>query len=591
MELSTSDEILSDGPPESLTDSVRGTSSDGPLIMNAIRDAESGEMVATDVISASRVVARFRNVAERSGYVSIGFDVMVPCGLSDSRWQLRINPYMTLNDGKIPLESVYITGDRYRASQMRGYERYRRFLASIVTDTTEFVKVHQLEIFLMRHFPDTYAMKTDSSFVSDPMAESLFGVTQREALEHYRKSLKEKLNEGRAARRATMFRKYVKDPIKEDGVRLDTVIRSMEGDFIYRYTHTFKARPGLKKAVISLDGGLYEDGKPVVEMTFPEDITFYISSLSSLVDEIQKYRFVVLERRAYDMTKALIDFSQGSSKVDTMLGDNLSELARIRRCIGDISARKEYVLDSLVIMASCSPEGSFELNRRLSIERSEAVREYICSYVPESWRDSLRVSSMPENWEQLRRLVRNDTILGTDEKQRILSLAEAADQDPDRTERAMSRMPHYRYLREKIYPKLRSVSFEFHMSRVGMEKDTVHTTEPDTVYMSGLMALKELDYKKAVLLLRPYADYNSALAFMSAGYNHSALDVLNGLDDSQPKVCYLKSMVLARLGMLDEALKYFCLSVAHDPSMRHRANLDPEMYLVLEKYATLNINQ
>ena len=44
-------------------DSIRGSLSDEPIIMNAIRDTESGEMVATDVINASQVVARFRNVS------------------------------------------------------------------------------------------------------------------------------------------------------------------------------------------------------------------------------------------------------------------------------------------------------------------------------------------------------------------------------------------------------------------------------------------------------------------------------------------------------------------------------------------------
>lgn len=53
-------------------DSIRGSLSEGPIIMNAIRDSETGEMVASDVIVASKVTARFRNVAERAGYVTIG---------------------------------------------------------------------------------------------------------------------------------------------------------------------------------------------------------------------------------------------------------------------------------------------------------------------------------------------------------------------------------------------------------------------------------------------------------------------------------------------------------------------------------------
>ena len=74
---------------EMLVDSVAGKLPDGPVLMNAIRDSETGEMVATDVISASKVTARFRNVPERAGYVSIGFDVNVPSALSRSAWKLE----------------------------------------------------------------------------------------------------------------------------------------------------------------------------------------------------------------------------------------------------------------------------------------------------------------------------------------------------------------------------------------------------------------------------------------------------------------------------------------------------------------------
>ena len=123
-----------------------------------------------------------------------------------------------------------------------------------------------------------------------------------------------------------------------------------------------------------------------------------------------------------------------------------------------------------------------------------------------------------------------------------------------------------------------------------MVKDTVHTTELDSLYMEGIQALKDLDYRKAVSILRPYDDYNAALAFMSADYNHSALDVLNRLDDTDPKVCYLKAMVLSRLGQDGEAMKYFDLSLAYDPYLEHRANLDPEMYkLVKQRQKTFNI--
>ena len=568
-------------------DSIRGSLTDEPIIMNAIRDNETGEMVATDVIDASRVVARFRNVAERAGYVSISFDVIVPEEMSDSDWQLKLRPLMRIQEDTLRLDPIYITGAGYRAGQLRGYQRYRNFLASIISDTTDFIRIGQLEIFLERFFPETYAMRTDSSFVSDPDAETLFGATQADALRHYTRRLMWIRNERRKARADRMYGRYVKDPIVVEGIRLDTVITSSDGDFVYRYMHTFRSRPNLKKVMVTLSGDMYERGECIHHLPFPEELTYYISSLSTMADLTPKYRMIILQRTVYDNTKALIDFALGSSEVDTTLSDNASELRRIRRCIEDVVARDEYALDSLVIMASCSPEGSYAHNRRLSAARSEAIRKYIGDYVPEEWRDScLKTSLMPENWEQLRRLVANDTLMGDAAVKRILAVTDGM-KDPDVAERKLSRMAEYRYLRERIYPKLRSVSFDFHLHRVGMQKDTVHTTELDTVYMAGLDALKELDYKKAVALLRPYGDYNSALAFMSADYNHSALDVLSRLDDRDPKVCYLKAMVLSRLEMPDEAMKYFELSIAYDPYMEYRANLDPEMFSLVKKRQTL----
>ena len=85
-----------DSQVQVVVDSIRGSLSDTPLIMKAIKDSETGEMVATDVINASKVVARFRNVSERAGYVTVSFDVSVPSGMASSAWQLKIFPYMMI---------------------------------------------------------------------------------------------------------------------------------------------------------------------------------------------------------------------------------------------------------------------------------------------------------------------------------------------------------------------------------------------------------------------------------------------------------------------------------------------------------------
>ena len=133
------------------------------LIMKAVKDEETGDMVASDVLDAAMVTARFRNIAERKGKVDLAFQVIVPASMRDSRWQLRFYPDMYVLEDSIRLEPVVITGDDYRKAQLKGYEQYEKFLSRIIDDSTAFVNVRQLEIFLKRNIPEIYAFKEDST--------------------------------------------------------------------------------------------------------------------------------------------------------------------------------------------------------------------------------------------------------------------------------------------------------------------------------------------------------------------------------------------------------------------------------------------
>lgn len=573
---------------QSVTIDSTGSSAEGePIIMNAVRDGETGEMVVTDVIKASMVTASFRNVAERDGYVSIGFDVRVPAEMTLSKWKLKITPRMTVLEDTLELDAVYITGEAYRNAQLRGYQRYNKFIASILTDSSDFVRVGQLEIFLKRNFPDIYAARTDSSFVSDFDAESIFGVTRQEAVRHYTNRWKLLGNERKKAKIGDMYKKYIKDPIVNEGIRLDTVLAATDREFVYRYVHTFRSRPELKRVDVLLDASLYETGECIAVLPVPEKLTYYISSLAGLVDMTERYKMTVMERKAYDNTYAYVDFAQGSAVVDTTLGENALELRRLVNCVDDVVGREEFLLDSLIITASCSPEGSYAYNSILSKSRSEAIKDYMSEFVPKAWDGKIRTAVLAENWLRLERMVSGDERLSELERKEFADIMNSCGElhpgNMDIVEKRLSRHPQYKYLREKIYPKLRTVRFEFYLQRKDMVRDTVMTSELDTLYMSGVRALKDLDYKKAVTVLRPYDDYNAALSCIAAGYNHSALDILERLDGSDARVCYLKAMVYCRLNSREKAMEYFIKSVEYDPSLKYRANLDPEMYELVKR--------
>ena len=560
--------------PEAVQSSVSEHVEGEPIIMNAELDEDTGEMVAVDVINESKVVARFNNVSERLGQVSISFDIVVPASLLASDLQLSFSPVMHIGSENRHLEMLYLTGAGYRGKQLRGYQRYREFIASIVTDTTDLIMMNQLELFLQRYYPETFAMKRDSSIIPEPSAVNLFGVTQQQALAHYSMTLKRRVNDWKLKNRDRMYRKYVKDPLSVENVRLDTIIDAGNGDLVYRYVQSFRTIPGLKKVTVGMTGSVRRFGEKICDFPAPDSLTYYISSLSTLADRSVKYRTVVLERVVRDKTLASIVFRAGRSEVDTTLGSNAAEMERIRRCVQSVMEDGDMVLDSLVISAGCSPEGSIAVNDRLSAARSAAVRDCL-SEISDNIADSLfRTALLSENWRALDLMVASDTLLSSTDRQIYADASK--EKNPDRRELLLRKMKGYGYMKTELYPKLRTVSFDFFLHRKGMVKDTVHTTEIDTAYMRGVEALKQLDYAKAVEILRPYRDYNAALSYASGGYDHSAWAILEELPESA-NVCYLKALVLTRLDRIPEAVQYYRRALEMEPSLRFRANLDPEM--------------
>ena len=573
------------------------------LIMKAVKD-EDGEMVAHDVIDAAVVTARFRNVAERNGRVDIEFQVTVPQSMQDSRWQLRFRPQMYILEDTLDLDPVIITGAEYRKAQLRGYQQYERFLSTIVTDPDEFVNWWLLELFIERNIPDLYAFKTDSTYVSDEQFASVYGVTEKEAIEHYTDDLARKANSKRISRREKMYRKYVKVPIVSEGLRLDTVIQNGSGDFVYHYVQPIRTRPKLRKVDVVLSGDIYEEDRKIYDIPKSDPLTFYISSLSAFVDNREKYLTKVIERRVEENTACYIEFASGSFEVDEMMGNNPSEIARIKDNLRTLMGSDAFVIDSIIVTSSASPEGTISFNDRLSRRRSEGISGYFSAWMNHH-QDSLERErgfsvdeqgnvivekrreipmlgrSSGENWRMLDRLVERDTTLTPEQKESYCNLS--THQDLDAREKAMQSRDYYRHLREKLYPRLRTVRFDFHLHRKGMVKDTVHTTVLDTAYMNGVQAIRDRDYERALTALRPYNDYNTAIAYLCMDYNASAMQILEGLDRTA-QVNYMLAVLYSRRGDEQKAVECYVRSCSQDSSYIHRGNLDPEIAVLIRRY-------
>ncbi len=599
--------------------SVEGENGERILIMKAIKDDETGEMVATDVLDAAVVTARFRNVAERHGTVDLRFEVIVPSEMIDSRWQLRFYPDMFVLEDSVRLESVLITGADYRKAQMRGYELYDRYLASIITDTTAFIDRRNLEIWISRNMVDLYRYKNDTSWVDVDEFRSFFGPTEADAIRHYTWWSRRHRHETLWHLRGRKFQQLVKAPIVTEGVRLDTVLRDSDGNFVYQYTQSLKTRPRLRKVDIVLSGDIYEEDRRLYTMPRTEPLTFYISSLSTLVDGTERYLTRVIERRAEAHTACYVDFAKGSSEIDLSLGHNREEMGRIKGNILELLGSDTFEMDSIVIVASASPEGGRKQNEALSARRAASVADYYEDYI-RHYRDSVqrvldreaagsfaitvdesgreratrvkarkadlpsirfRSRSSGENWPYLKVLVDEDQTL-TDADRRAFARAMEVS-DLDERERILQGEPFYLHMREDLYPRLRTVRFDFHLHRRGMLKDTVHTTELDTAYMRGVQLIRDREYEKALGILKDYRDYNTAVAYLSMDYNASAKAILDGLPRS-PQTDYMMAILSARAGDDQKAVQYYMDACRADRSLVFRGNLDPEIYVLIQRY-------
>ena len=186
-----------------------------------------------------------------------------------------------------------------------------------------------------------------------------------------------------------------------------------------------------------------------------------------------------------------------------------------------------------------------------------------------------------ENWQMLTVLVDEDSTLTKDQKWNFVQHLETS--DVDAREVALQKESYYRYMRENLYPRLRTVKFDFFLHRKGMIVEEMETTELDTTYMKGVQAIRDRDYELAISILRPYQDFNTAVAFVAMDYNASAMAILQNLERT-PQVNYMLALLYARNGDDEKAVQCYLNACKQDHSFVFRGNLDPEIYVLIQRY-------
>lgn len=132
-----------------------------------------------------------------------------------------------------------------------------------------------------------------------------------------------------------------------------------------------------------------------------------------------------------------------------------------------------------------------------------------------------------------------------------------------------------------IYPVAMSDSLVFVVSTLrSFIKDTLSGGRE---YKSGVELLKRGQYHESLEILRPFADWNTAVNYLVLGYDRMAYNLLLKLPETADNL-YLRSIAAMRLGNENEAVCLYTKSCDLDNSKRWRGNLDPEISTLISKY-------
>lgn len=240
--------------------------SDGLFAMRVRKDESTGETMASDDLDPAVIVARFRNTAERAGMVQFDFMIVATDSIRDPSWQLRFYPVVYYDGGdSLALSPLYLSGADFRASQDRAYRRYEDYLRSLSRDSTLFVDCRQSAAFAQR-YPDAQ-------------------VSYDELKSHFSRPLIIRWNASRASRKDEVRDRLISVPRPDDNAVREDSTDFYGGDFVYFYRQSIPAGRNLRKFDLRVSTDIYNARGLVYSMGATQPITYYVSSLSSLVDE------------------------------------------------------------------------------------------------------------------------------------------------------------------------------------------------------------------------------------------------------------------------------------------------------------------
>ena len=601
------------------------------------------------VVSASSI----RNTAERNGLINIEFVVTVPKSMQQENWMVNVRPVLMRGDVSDSLKELRFTGHGFRKLQEYDYRRYDRFLEKIIPDSINFyrtyINYHSFERYLerlkwyKRKLEERWAIQDAKKRRPNPLRQrfEMFNrqmterdslmLTQRHAarqasyeerlahinsldstrlIKTFYKTQKIARNKARKAMKDEKFRDIVRFPFNPEA-QLDTVIYAT-GQVHFLYSQKVLADENSARMKVFVVGNVLNSNGNKYPLPKSDTLTYLVSSMTKFIDKTPRFVRKIVIRDAEANTNVNFYFPKSSFRLDESIDINRKGIKQVHDLTLALMTDPVYIIDSLTLLATSSPEGNWEINGEIAQKRAEAIRNVLVQDFKQLY-DSLAVSTtvemnevgninhqevkdeipnlpelikirtIPEGWNKLRHLIMDDKHFKGN-RGAILQIIDR-EPEPDRREWLIKSQykEEYAYMLDKLYPAVRAVDFRFTLSRRGMKQDTVYTNEPDMTYAQGVEYLEKRKYAQALEILRPYEDMNTGIAYMSLGYDKAALRIFEKLPQSAD-IKYMQAVLQARLGNEKQAIQLLSAAVDMNAQMKFRANLDPELSILMKKY-------
>lgn len=225
---------------------------------------------------------------------------------------------------------------------------------------------------------------------------------------------------------------------------------------------SFAYKPEIGNGDLTVQGTNYNSAKTKGKSTEKISIAKGLIITSRMV---RNYYHVVYADHGYNDREELVPtnvaffFEQGKSKL------RKSESGGEQGKFLDAFIAKKNVTRTVSIIGTHSPEGSESKNSSLATDRAKVIEHYykerLKHFNQKEWIDSIKfvTKGIILDWEPLKKELEVSTDISDDEKNQILSIVNGSGSFESKQDQ-ISKLPSYKKLFSKVYPKLRNAKTE-----------------------------------------------------------------------------------------------------------------------------------